>query len=1384
MNLKPTRIKRCIRQLLLLAVVLFVSATTLQAQTFTAGNIVVERIGSGTGTLTGNGTPVFLDQFTTAGSLVSTYPFPAAASRPSSAPFNLMETATGTNTGYLTRSSDKKLLVVPGYNGLTTDASIASSSSSTIGRTIGIVNTSGVVSTPTTVNMFSGQGIRSLASDGVSFWAGGANGLNYVANSSATTATNITSGSIRAVAIFNGQLYYSTASGVFKVGSGLPTTATAGTQIVTTGGGNAFYINAASTVLYIADESTSPNGGIRKYTFNGTVWTFAYALNTTQVRGLCVDFSGADPVTGIGAIAYATTSSGTSNNSLIKVIDTGSSTTATTLASAGTNKIFRGVEFAPVNTSSVDISAAHPAAGNINQASSDNIIGAVSLAVTSSSTTLSSVAFTTSGTYQLSDISNFKFWVNTTNSLAGATQLGSTLSSVASGGTISVSGLGNTLTAGSTYYVIATASVNVGATTGNTIGITSTPFSNIVFAAGTAKTGTDPVAASADQTIIALTPSVDLSSASPASSGIPQNTDNNIIHSISMNVTVASATLTGISVTTAGSYTTADLKTNAFKVWFNSANSLSGATLLGTAQPSVSSGGSITLTGLSVPVAVGVSYVLVTADASYNADITHTISITSTPFSSVVFLNATKTGTDPIAAGNAHTFTAVTPGIALTQTGPAAGLLFLPVNKAVLYQFNAAVTVNATDLNALSFTASGTFQASDLNANSFKLWYNSTNSLATASQIGSSQVVTGSGQTISFTGLNQHINPGATGFFWLTGDVSATAVNNRTIVIDSVPYANIIFSAGTLSGINPLPAGGVQTFRATPQMAEVIFPKYAINGNTTGHRLQYVCRMNITNLAANATYRYFTTGDGAGTEFFINNNFSNAGGYIAGYTSSKSLAGTVADSNEFASTNRYGEFVTDGTGSYTGWFSMVPTGNAVFDAGNQVTFFVQLNDGAGGTTSVTTLASTNKITMINPATGTNGGRAVRGLSSAAAEHIVLLYDDTSGTGRPVYGTWTENDSIATNFSTWYQTNVDGVNGAWGAYIPVALPNGIRRIEQRDIPTGALVGCPAKSNNGVWTNAGNTVNPTGGTTPIVFSNNDAPLTCPILNTITTGVISPATYCVDGFNTTAVSVPFTSTEAYGGGNIYTAQLSDASGSFAAPVAIGTLSSNANSGTIAAAIPAGTAGGTGYRIRVVSSSPAITGTNNGSDITITSGVNFYADFDADNYGDPFNSITACTAFGGYIADNTDCDDFNPAVNPGVTEVCANMIDDNCDAQIDENCNAALLLNIKVFLQGYYQGSGVMSSGLMNQGVSSDPTEADSLVLELRDTIDPNTIVFTSTGVLKTDGTITYQLPSALETNSYYLVVYTRNHLQTWSKTPVLISAVTFFDFTVTAP
>ena len=94
----------------------------------------------------------------------------------------------------------------------------------------------------------------------------------------------------------------------------------------------------------------------------------------------------------------------------------------------------------------------------------------------------------------------------------------------------------------------------------------------------------------------------------------------------------------------------------------------------------------------------------------------------------------------------------------------------------------------------------------------------------------------------------------------------------------------------------------------------------------------------------------------------------------------------------------------------------------------------------------------------------------------------------------------------------------------------------------------------------------------------------------------GTIAPLGYCQGA----AMQVPYETQGTFEAGNTFTAQLSDATGSFATPVAIGSVSAT-TSGTIACTIPPGTSAGTGYRVRVVSSAPVLISPDNGVNITV---------------------------------------------------------------------------------------------------------------------------------------------------------------------------------------
>jgi hypothetical protein len=73
----------------------------------------------------------------------------------------------------------------------------------------------------------------------------------------------------------------------------------------------------------------------------------------------------------------------------------------------------------------------------------------------------------------------------------------------------------------------------------------------------------------------------------------------------------------------------------------------------------------------------------------------------------------------------------------------------------------------------------------------------------------------------------------------------------------------------------------------------------------------------------------------------------------------------------------------------------------------------------------------------------------------------------------------------------------------------------------------------------------------------------------------------------------------------------------------------------------------------------------------LTITTGITYYADVDGDGYGDPNNTVVGCSLPIGYVTIGGDCDDTNATINPGAPEVC-NGLDDNCNGLEDDGAGS----------------------------------------------------------------------------------------------------------------
>ncbi|WP_276134301.1 T9SS type A sorting domain-containing protein [Polluticoccus soli] len=84
-----------------------------------------------------------------------------------------------------------------------------------------------------------------------------------------------------------------------------------------------------------------------------------------------------------------------------------------------------------------------------------------------------------------------------------------------------------------------------------------------------------------------------------------------------------------------------------------------------------------------------------------------------------------------------------------------------------------------------------------------------------------------------------------------------------------------------------------------------------------------------------------------------------------------------------------------------------------------------------------------------------------------------------------------------------------------------------------------------------------------------------------------IYNDTTLCVGD----SVKVPFSAASSYfSPTNVFSLQLSDATGGFGSPITIATLAGN-NPGTLKGVVPTGLTPGTGYRLRIVSSSPVMT-------------------------------------------------------------------------------------------------------------------------------------------------------------------------------------------------
>ena len=351
----------------IIAALFLLGQNTSLAAAFTGGNIVVYRIGDGATALSGAAAPIFLDEYSPAGTLVQTIALPtttAGANR------RITSSGSATSEGLMTLSADRQYLLLPGYDAAVATAAVSATTAAAVNRVIARVSANGIADTTTALaDAATGNSPRGVASsDGNALWiGGGAGGVRYTTLGAATsTQLSTTTTNIRGVSVVAGQLYVSSSAGAIRaatVGSGLPTTA--GQTITnlpgfpTTGSPHQFFFAdldagvAGLDTLYIADDTGAAN--IQKYSFDGTTWTAKGSATLSSTRGLTGVVSG-------GTVTLYVTN-GLSIQTLIDASGFNGTMTATvtnlaTPATAGTNKVFRGVAMVPVPLNQPDLTVA------------------------------------------------------------------------------------------------------------------------------------------------------------------------------------------------------------------------------------------------------------------------------------------------------------------------------------------------------------------------------------------------------------------------------------------------------------------------------------------------------------------------------------------------------------------------------------------------------------------------------------------------------------------------------------------------------------------------------------------------------------------------------------------------------------------------------------------------------------------------------------------------------------------------------------------------------------------------------------------------------------------------------------------------------------------
>ncbi|MFD2718219.1 T9SS type A sorting domain-containing protein [Hymenobacter monticola] len=620
----------------------------------------------------------------------------------------------------------------------------------------------------------------------------------------------------------------------------------------------------------------------------------------------------------------------------------------------------------------------------------------------------------------------------------------------------------------------------------------------------------------------------------------------------------------------------------------DASGSFAAPTVIGSAPFTGQGGGAIsatiptnTPTGSGYRIRLVGSSPAVTSTTDNGSNIGITTQPTATPSSnSPVAYNGTIQLTAQTVAGASYLWTG--PGFSSNQQNPTIAnatpsnsgtyTLYVTVNGCQSPGTATQVTVNPSAQPILAMaqlsgsTCAGTFLNINFSVtgNAFGTGNTITAQLSDASGSFAAPVAIGSepftGQgSGSVTARIPQNTPAGTGYrIRLVGSnpsVISTTDNGANLTVPVAPVA-------TASSNSPVATGGTLQLNAGPSGATYQwYVQYTAGGISFISNQQNPTFNNVTTASSGFYYVYVTQGgctDSASVRVLVNppatatlalgafsGQFCAGNNYAVNYTvfgaglSNGSITAQLSDaSGSFAAPVSLASINFNGTGSGSLGFTLPAT--TVDGAGYRIRL-VSTNPALTSADNGTNLTISNLTNV------------VAGSNSPVASGALIQF---SSSGVPTGATiaWTGPNGFNSTQASPSISNANAANA--GTYSFTASLNGCSVTRQVQVQVGA----------------------------------------PVL-TLATGNVSTG-FCPGS----AIAVPYTVTAGgVNGGNTFTVQLSNASGSFASPVSIGSLSSSAASGTVAAVIPTSTPAGSGYRVRVVADNPAAVGSDNGANLTI---------------------------------------------------------------------------------------------------------------------------------------------------------------------------------------